>query len=193
MHGADVSLVVSIRGLPLVLCVWRAVVGKTQAMPVLVLVVLIQQPLVSTIKTVSGGRHRMKCPVFAHVWRQDHHTAIECIGPTNVWSSSKWYIQVEQFVQTAESDYIGVQVDNLAELCLPPQSDLGKAIDEVRTTHKIQIGRAGVTNTLDGDEIVVQRAEFGYGVGRQGIQGDESRELLLCAGIAQRVCKDDGS
>lgn len=57
MNGADIALVVPIRGLPLILGVRGGVIGELQAMPVAVLKVLVEQSLVSTVKAITSGGH----------------------------------------------------------------------------------------------------------------------------------------
>ena len=193
VNSTDVPLVVSIRRLPLVLGVGCAVVGELQTLPRTMLEVLVQQALVCTVEALASSGHGLQCPIFPHAGRDDHDTAVEGIRPANVWCRCKGSLNVEQLVQGSECDDVGIEVDDFAELHLPPQGDFGKGEGEVRPAHEVEVSGARGSYALDGDDVVVERLEPGDGVGGKRVEGDEDRQLLGGASIAQRVGKNGGS
>jgi hypothetical protein len=193
VNSTDVSLVVFIRGLPLVLCIRSAVVSEFQTLPGSMLKILVQQALISTVEAFAGRGHGLQRPVFSHAGRDDHDTAVEGIWPANVWRRCKGRLDIKQLIQSPERHNVGIEVHDLAELHLPPQSDLGKSEGEIRPTHEIQVSGTRSSYALDGDDVVVESLEAGNGVCGQRVERDEDSKLLGGASIAQRVGKDSGS
>jgi hypothetical protein len=120
MHHLDIILKMPIRRLVLITRARRAIVRKAQSMPRLVLIVLIQQPLVRAVETVAACSQGFECVVLCFIWLEEHHTAVEAIGPADIRRCGEWGGEVEELVGCAEGDYVGVDVDNFAELGLVP-------------------------------------------------------------------------
>lgn len=71
--------------------------------------------------------------------------------------------------------------------------DLGEGIQQVGPVHEVKVRRIGVADSLDGDDIVVQRLQLGHGAGSEALLRDQARELLLRACIAEAVGQDSGA
>jgi len=159
VYHRNLAFIVTICRLVLVTCIWRAVVGKTQAMPVLVRVVLVQEALIGSVKAVTARGQSLQRPVCPHVWFQSHNTSVESIWPTNVWRGREGGVDVEQLVRRSQRNHIGIEEDNLAELYKSPDIDLCESVDQVAAVEEVQVRRVWVVYTIDWDDMVVQGLE----------------------------------
>lgn len=159
VDDGDSRLVVAVGRLILVICTWRAVVDEAQTMPALVLVVLVQKALVGSIEAVARSSQCLQSPVVSHVRRDDHNTSVEGIGPANIGCTSERSLEIKELIGSAEGDSICVEVDDLAELRLAPEVDLGKGIAQVTAAHQVEVGDVGRSDALHGDNIVIQRLD----------------------------------
>lgn len=69
--------------------------------------------------------------------------------------------KIKQLVGSAESDDIGINVDDTAELSLAPKTNLCESVEQVATVHEIQVSWIWVTDAINGDHIVEQSLELG--------------------------------
>jgi hypothetical protein len=86
----------------------------------------VEQPLVGAIKADTPFR---KCPqriVVLHVRSQYHYSAVEAIGPADIWSSGKIHVQTQKLIRGANGYHIRIDVYDALELCLSPELDLGE-------------------------------------------------------------------
>lgn len=210
-HG-DTRLEVTVGRKVLVVSRRSDVVRKGQAV-VGVLEVHVQEALVGAVKGDAALGHGGQGVVLADIGGEDHDTGVEQIRPADIRCSSKGVWEVEELIGSAVGDNVGVDVDDLTELGLFPEVDLGEGGVEVGAVHEVQVaGRGLVLDTRDRYYIVVhilqvlavktawQRCKWrtGEGVGAHfelgndlcghGVEGDQNGQLLGGAGIAERVC-----
>lgn len=95
------------------------VVCKAQAI-IRVLEVHVEKALISTIKGYAASCHGRKRIVIAHVGSENHQTRIEEVWPSNIGRGREGLGKLEQLVWSSERDHVGVHVNYLAELRLPP-------------------------------------------------------------------------
>lgn len=101
------------------------IVSEAQAV-VVFLEVHVQQTLVSSVEGDTPLRHGHHGVVVSHVRGQGHDSSVEEVGPTNVGSRGEVMPEIEKLIDGPASHDIGIEVDDLPELCLLPQIDLGK-------------------------------------------------------------------
>jgi hypothetical protein len=95
--------------------------------------------------------------------------------------------KVEELVGCPVRHHVGVHIDNLAELCLPPKVDLGEGRVEVPTAHKVEIRGVCIPDATGRNHIVVDGLELRNDINRDRVQGDQDGQLLGGARIAERV------
>jgi hypothetical protein len=126
MDHVDTGLEVPICGDVLVVGGGSHVISEAE--PVVVVAEMhIDQALVGAIEGNAPLCHCHHGVVFAHAGRQDHDTRVEEIGPANVGGGSESVRDIEEFIGGTVGHYVGVYIDNLWELGLLPQVDLGKS------------------------------------------------------------------
>lgn len=130
------------------------VVGEAEAI-VAVLEVHVQETLIGSIKRDAPFGHSRHGIVVAHVWCQDHDTGVEQVRPSDVGGGGEGMRQVEQLIDGPVGNDVGIQVDNLSELGLLPQVDLGEGGVQVGSVHQKEIGRLRVSYTWDWYYMVV--------------------------------------
>lgn len=133
----------------------------SEAEPVVVAAeVHVQETLVSAIErdaTPSHGHHGL---VILHVGGQDHDTGVEEVWPANIWGGRERAGNVKELLGSTVGNNIGINVDDLGELGLLPQVDLGKGRVQIGTVHKREVCRVDiVSNSGNGQDIVVDRLE----------------------------------
>lgn len=69
--------------------------------------------------------------------------------------------QVEELIGSSVCNNIGVDIDDLAELSLPPQVDLSEGRVKVRAVHEVQVCRVVIAYATDGDDMVVHSLRNG--------------------------------
>lgn len=111
----------------LVIRTGRAIISKAQAMPIAKM--LIQQSLIGAVEADAPIRERLQGIVVLQVGPENHHPAIETIGPADVWDRSKVHVQGEELVRGSESYDIAINVHDPVVLRLSPELDLGKGRD----------------------------------------------------------------
>lgn len=117
----------------------------------------VEQALIGTVEgntPVCHGHHRVK---VAHVGRQDHDACVEEVRPADIGGSREGVRQVEELIGGAVGDDIGIEVDNLGELHLLPEVDLGEGRVQVGAVHEVQIGGLLVAYPRHGQDIIVNR------------------------------------
>jgi hypothetical protein len=186
MDQVDAWLEVLVRRDILVVGGWCDVVSEAQAV-VRVLEVHVQETLVGTIEWDAAVGHGHHGIIVAHVWCQDHDAGVEQVGPPDVRGSGEGMWEVKELVGSSISNHVGIQVNNLPELRLPPQVDLGECRVQVWSVHQVQVGRPLVSDAHDRNHIVIDSLELGYDLSRDGVERHQNGELLLRTRIAQRV------
>lgn len=132
----------------------RDIVGEAQAV-VSVPEVHVQETLIGSVERDSPLGHSQQGVVITHVGRQNHDTSVEQVGPADIGSGGESVREVEELIGSPISDNVGIDVDDLAELGLLPEVDLGEGRVQIRAVHEEQVGRSVILNRLDGDDIVV--------------------------------------
>lgn len=173
-HG-DVGLEVAVGREVLVVSRRGDVVGKRQAM-VGVRKVHVQETLVGTVKGDAALGQGGQGAVLADIGGEHHDAGVEQIGPANVRGGGKGVGEVKELIGGAVGDDVGVDVDDLAELGLLPEVDLGEGRVEIGAVHEVEVGGRGVIrDARDGYDVVVDILRvLGAGTGGQGeAQGAE--------------------
>jgi hypothetical protein len=62
---------------------------------------------------------------------------------------------IEEFIGSAVCDDVGVDVDDLGELQLAPQVDLGEGGVKIATIHEVQIRRVVISYAWNSDDLVI--------------------------------------
>jgi len=125
--------------------------------PILVRIILVQKSLIGAVEAVTARGQGLQRPVCAHIWLQCHDTSVEGIRPANVWRSGEWRVNVEQLVWRTESNDIGIEKDNLAELDKSPDVDLCERVKQVAAVEQVQVRWIGIVYAVDWNDIIVQR------------------------------------
>lgn len=115
----------------------------------------VEQALVSAIEGDAPLGHGHESVVVAEVRGEDHDTSVEDVGPANVRGGGKRGGNVEELIGSSIGEDIGIDVDDLGELRLLPEVDLGECRVQVRTVHQLQIGGLLVSDARYGDDMVV--------------------------------------
>lgn len=118
MHSTDTTLKVPIRRHVLIVSTRRTIIREAQPLPIPEMHV--QQPLIRAIKTDASLRQGKESVEVAHIGFQGEHAAIEAIWPSDVWDGREGVGEVEELVWSAEGDDVGIEVDEMRELGLPP-------------------------------------------------------------------------
>lgn len=213
---ADGRLEVSIGGNVLIVGRRSHVIGEAYAV-VAVLEVHVQQALVSAVERDATLGHGHQGVVLAHIGRQDHDSGVEEVRPANVRGGGEGMGQLEELVGSSVSDDVRVYVDDLAELGLLPEVQLGEGRVEIRPAHEVEICRMLILDPADWDDIVVyglggsvSEGEYGhhapseckdwkaclelcYDLHRQSIQCHQNGELLGGTGIPKGMCEHQGT
>jgi hypothetical protein len=150
----DARLKVSVGGHILVMSRGCDVVGEAEAVEAL-LVVHVQEALVGAVKGDTPLGHGHHGVIVAHVRSQNHKPSVEQVWPANVGRGRECMGKVKELIGRPVSHHVGINIDNLAELGLLPQIDLGEGRVQVPAVHEIQIGRVLILNATDGDDIVI--------------------------------------
>lgn len=132
----------------------RDIVGEAEAV-IGIPEMHVQETLIGTVKRNSPLGHGQHGVVITHVGRQDHDTSVEQIGPTDIGSGGEGVRKVEEFIGSSVSNNVGIDIDDLAELSLLPEIDLGEGRVQVRAVHEEQVSRSVILNGFDGNDIVV--------------------------------------
>ena len=130
------------------------IVGEAQAV-VSVPEVHVQETLIGTVERDSPLGHSQQGVIITHVGGQNHDTGVEEVRPADIGSGGEGVREVEELIGSPVSDNVGINVDDLAELGLLPEVDLGEGRVQVGTVHEEQVGRSVILDRLDGDDIVV--------------------------------------
>ena len=124
MDHVDTTSEMSVGRLILVARRGSAVVSEAKSMPSSVRKVFVEQPLICSIETCSTRCKCLECPVIVHTRRQHHDSAVENVWPPNIGCSGKGGVNVEELIWSPQSNNIGVNIDNLPKLMLPPEVKL---------------------------------------------------------------------
>lgn len=130
------------------------VVGETEAI-VAVFEVHVEETLICSIKRDAPLSHSRHSIVVAHVWCQNHHTRVEQVRPSDIGGGGEGMRQVEQLIDGPVGNDVGIQVDQLSELCLLPQVDLGEGGMQIGSVHQKEIGRLRISYTWNWYYMVV--------------------------------------
>lgn len=104
---------------------WRDVISEAEAI-VVVLEVHVQKTLVRPVERDASFSHSCHGIVVTHIWRQNHHSGVEQVRPSDIRSGGEGMRQVEELIDGPVGDDVGIQVDKLSELSLLPQVDFGE-------------------------------------------------------------------
>lgn len=132
----------------------RDIVGEAEAV-IGIPEMHVQETLIGTVERNSPLGHSQHGVVITHVGRQDHDTSVEQVGPTDIGSGGEGVRKVEEFIGSSVSNNVGIDIDDFAELDLPPEVDLGEGRVQVRAVHEKQVSRSVILNGFDGNDIVV--------------------------------------
>ncbi len=132
----------------------RDVVGEAEAVEV-GLEVHVQEPLVGTVERDASLGHGHHGIIVAHVRGQNHETRVEQVWPANVGRRREGVGEAKELIRGPVGHNIGVHIDDLAELGLPPEVDFGEGRVQVRAIHKVQVCGMFIPDASSGDHIVV--------------------------------------
>jgi len=154
MDHADARLEVLVGGHVLVVSRGRDVVGEAEAV-VVVLEVHIQEALVGTVERDAALGHGHHGVIVAHVRGQNHEARVEEVGPTNVGRRREGVGKAEELIGGAVCHNVGIHIDDLAELGLAPEVDLGEGRVQVPAVHEVQVRGVLILDAAGRDHIVV--------------------------------------
>lgn len=157
MNEAEAMLEVPIRRPILVAGARGAIVRETQAVPWAMVVVFVQQTLVGAVKACATFCHGLHGIVLSDARSQKHDPAIEAVRPAYVGSGGKAVRQLEQLIRRAKSDDIGIDIDNLAKVLLPPKRNLRKSKAKIQSVEAGEVLDIGSADTVHWDYVVIQR------------------------------------
>lgn len=155
MDQADGALEVPIRRDILVVGTGRAIIRKAQPMPVAKM--LVQQPLIGAVEADTSIGERLQSIVVLHVGPENHHPAIEAIGPADIRGSGEVHVQREKLVGRSNGHDVTIEEHNPAVLRLAPELDLGKGRDQVWAVHEPEVCGRTVCSRVNGNELIVYR------------------------------------
>lgn len=95
----------------------------------------VEQSLVSSIKADAPLGERFQCKVVLHIGTDDHESAIEAIGPADIWRSREVYLERQQLVGSSNGHNVTVDVDDFLELGETPELDFGKCRNQIGSFH----------------------------------------------------------
>lgn len=155
MYHLDIALVMPVCRFPLILCVRCAIVGVAQSMPWPMLVILVQQALVGSVKAIPSCCQVLQCPVLSHTRTDDHQASVEAVRPANIRSCREWSFNVEQLIYCSQSNHVCVQIDDFPELSLSPEVDFGEGEEQIATVHEEEVAGIGIDYSFDGYQDVI--------------------------------------
>jgi len=153
---ADARLEVQIGRHILVVSRGGDVVSEGKTVP-RVLEVHVQQTLIGTIEGDAPLGHSHHGIIVAHVRGENHDTGVEDVRPADIRGGREGVRQFKELIRSTIGDNVSIDVNDLPELSLLPEGDLGESRVQIRTIHEIEVGRVIIADTLNRDDVVVDR------------------------------------
>lgn len=101
--------------------------------------ILIKQSLVTTIKASDRLSHLQKVLIRLEAGFADKEARVEAIRPAHIWGSRELIPLLEKFINVFQGQHVSIHKNNLGQIQLIPDLNLGKGTAKFGTPKETQV------------------------------------------------------